>query len=115
MVFEPGLAVRTRVKPDRVLDFEHWVHEVLGSLAERSVDAPDLLWFREWSATETESDSVGFLILAPGSDISTLDLEPLLVQAYGPERAKAELAEFETMLFGPQDGWTLQPLPPFED
>ena len=114
MDFKPGFAVRTRVRPDRVLDFERWVQDVLASLAKRSVDAPALHWFREWSATEADSDSVAFLILAPGNDISTLDLEPLLVQAFGPERAQTELAEFETMLHGPQDGWTLQPLPPFE-
>lgn len=115
MASEPGLAVRTRVRADRALDFERWVRDVLASFAERGIDMPDVRWFREWSAAETDSDSVDYLILAPGSDISSLDLEPMLIQAYGPDRADAELAAFEAMLSGPQDGWTLEPLPPFED
>ena len=109
MTFEPGLAVRTRIKADRVVEFERWVNDVLASLADHLIDVPQVQWFREWSITEAAADAVEYLLLGVGSDLSALDLEPLLAQAYGAERGAAELARFEDMLSGEQDAWKLQP------
>jgi hypothetical protein len=115
MAFEPGIVVSTRVRSDRVADFERWVRDVLETSVEMVAGVPPHRWSRQWDVTGGDAEGVEYLLLGAGSDLSGFDLEPVLVEVYGVERAHAELELLAGMLIDEQDAWSLVPVPRGED
>jgi hypothetical protein len=105
MTFTPTFIAHTRIKLDRVAEFESWVQS--------EADLKGLPGRWQLMRTDEQRDGAAvFLILFEGGDEpESWDMETALQGKYGAEGARAEVARFEAMLDGDQQMWRLTPVP----
>lgn len=107
MAIDPGVIFTIPVRPDRVDDFERWVHAVLEPAAEQSSRMPP---FRLYRAGPGRGGAVLFVVVGEGVDADRFELQPLFDEVYGEERGRAEAEAFAGMLADEQVLWVLTPL-----
>lgn len=106
MTFTPTFIALTRVKSDRVSEFEAWVQSVLETGLEGLPGRMQLM------RTDERTDGVTvYLVLFEGGDNpESWDMEKALQPRYGEEGARAEVDRFGEMLAGDQTMWRLTPV-----
>lgn len=94
----PTLVAVNRVLPGRGDEFERWLTEVL-SPAARGTGVAD----GSYRVLRSADEDGPFLFLFYGGSAESWDIEPMLEQAYGADRAATELQVFSDLLDGDQD------------
>ncbi len=106
---EPTLIAINPVLAERADDFEQWLRSVVLP-AVRAHRPEQLGRFHVVRGTEVEDDTVVFAFLFFGGTPDEWELQPLLEQALGPEKAERAMTTMTEMLKQEQYGWSFAPV-----